>query len=458
MPTGVGEPAANSTLFAKMNAAFGTTANWKAKFQSYFALWSQVANITYSEVTDDGLAMPSNAGRNTAPIRGDIRIGMHPIDGGFNILAYNYSPNSGDMILDADDTAFFNTSSSNFRRFRNTVMHEHGHGIGFAHVDPLDNTKLMEAFLNENFDGPQDDDIRGAQRNYGDPMENNDTAATAKSLGVVSGTRTILNLSTDASGDQDWFSIDNPTGTRLTVTVTPIGATYQEGPQGGATANINTKTINNLNIEVYAMNGTTLLGSSATQPAGTAEVLNKVPLTNSGGKTYIKILNAAAGVVDDVQRYTLAITTEDVIVSGVVNLQEAENKIVSITFIFRPLPNGTAFTRTATLSSLGNFTLNNIPPANYNVAVKGSKWLQKVVPNVNTTTNDYVGFIANLLAGDIEEDNSCDVIDLGAFIAAFGTVLGDANYDARADLTNDNSVDVLDFSLLVDNFGKLGDD
>ncbi len=56
--------------------------------------------------------------------------------------------------------------------------------------------------------------------------------------------------------------------------------------------------------------------------------------------------------------------------------------------------------------------------------------------------------------GDINGDNSVDVIDLLYLADAFGRVTGDANYDAACDINGDGSVDVVDLLILLDNWGK----
>jgi hypothetical protein len=44
-------------------------------------------------------------------------------------------------------------------------------------------------------------------------------------------------------------------------------------------------------------------------------------------------------------------------------------------------------------------------------------------------------------------------VDLLFLVDAFGSVLGDANYDPACDFNSDDSVDVVDLLMLVDNFG-----
>ena len=57
------------------------------------------------------------------------------------------------------------------------------------------------------------------------------------------------------------------------------------------------------------------------------------------------------------------------------------------------------------------------------------------------------------LPGDIDGDGHVDVVDLLLLVDAFGSVTGDANYDARCDFNHDGSVDVVDLLDLVYNFG-----
>jgi hypothetical protein len=315
--SGNGDAVAPSNLFATLNPRFGgNPENWKAQFRACFARWSQVSGVRYVEVSDDGAAFPGSTGRNTAPIRGDVRISMKPIDGLNGILAYNYYPDTGDMVLDSGDANSFDNTPNNYRFLRNTVMHEHGHGGGLGHVTPTNGTKLMEAFLNTGFDGPQDDDMRGMQRNYGDPEENDDTLATAKLIGPLTVTTAYSNLSTNASGDEDWYRLSFQPGQIVSLSVAPVGGAYTIGNQGGpAPVAIDTRIINNLNLEVYAANGTTLIASANTQPAGQTETTTNLDLTPlaAGGWCYLRIRNAT-GAVDNVQRYTLTVNVPGIYV------------------------------------------------------------------------------------------------------------------------------------------------
>jgi hypothetical protein len=60
---------------------------------------------------------------------------------------------------------------------------------------------------------------------------------------------------------------------------------------------------------------------------------------------------------------------------------------------------------------------------------------------------------SGFLVGDINGDGVVDVSDLLRFALAWGSSVGDPNYDADCDLNHDNTVDVADLLLLAGNFG-----
>src|SRR5262249_4111143 len=145
------------------------------------------------------------------------RISMHNIDGANGILAYCQFPTNGDMVIDSSEN--WNTGGT-FLFLRNVVMHEHGHGIGFAHVCPANQTKLMEPFISVAYDGPEQDGLRGVAVQYGDIYEPNNSPAQAFDLGTLaSGSSTTLgnvpspNVANGSvacisnSGDNDYFKL-----------------------------------------------------------------------------------------------------------------------------------------------------------------------------------------------------------------------------------------------------------
>jgi hypothetical protein len=308
VPDGTWADGGSSNLIAVFDAAWGGP-GWMNKVRNAFQRWDDLIGITYVEVSDDGASMPGNAG--VLGVRGDVRIGGRSIDGPSNVLAYNYYPNGGDMVLDTDDVAFYSNPAGNYGNLKNVVCHEHGHGMGLGHVIPEDCTKLMEAYQcgSSAFVGPQDDDIRGGMRNYGDPFENNDTNATPTALGTVTDTLVIENLSIDnGTTDIDWYLV-NFTSTGITIEVDPIGSGYLLGQDGGDVSWVATDSISDPDIELYNAAGTVLLASATSAGLGETEVLST---TVAAPGNYQILVYRKAGTGSGVQRYTMTAYYDDV--------------------------------------------------------------------------------------------------------------------------------------------------
>jgi hypothetical protein len=306
VPDGTWADGGSSDLIAVFTAAWGSD-GWVSKIRDAFGRWAAVTGITYIEVSDDGADMPDNPG--ALGLRGDVRIGGRSIDGPSNVLAYNYYPDIGDMVLDTDDVNFYHNPVKNYANLKNVVMHEHGHGMGLGHSIPNDCTKLMEAYQcgAGAFVGAQDDDIRGGMRNYGDPYENNDSNAEPTDLGTITDSLIVENLSIDnGTNDVDWYLV-TLTNTSIRIEVDPIGSTYLLGNEGGSTSWVTTDSISDPDIELYNAAGTTLLASATSGGMRETEVLtHTVP---SAGAYQIQVYRKA-GTGNNVQRYTMSIYSE----------------------------------------------------------------------------------------------------------------------------------------------------
>ncbi|MCK5943042.1 MAG: matrixin family metalloprotease [Planctomycetes bacterium] len=309
IPSGVGEPAAGSNMFAVLNSAFGSATTWQNVIHSAFDRWSELSGVTYVyEPNDDG-ATHGNAG-GFAGVRGDVRIGMKFIDGGNNILAYNAYPNDGDMVLDSADSGFFANASQNYRRFFNVLTHEQGHGLGIAHVCPINNTKLMEPLVSTFYSGPQFDDILSSQRLYGDHLEPNDTIADASDLGQLpNGTTDVTNVCIDGTSDLDQYKFSVPSSKLATISVVPVGSAYLEGPQVGNCStgtSFNPSQLRNLNVFLFNGAGNQLLTFAATAGVGQTETIPSYAL--AGGSYSIRV---TASGVDTIQPYRLELDIVD---------------------------------------------------------------------------------------------------------------------------------------------------
>ncbi|MFK7739088.1 MAG: matrixin family metalloprotease [Planctomycetota bacterium] len=312
VPSAVGQPTAPSNLFASFNGAFPSQQIWQQRIGDALERWGQLVGITFVlEPTDDGAPFANALG--VAGVRGDVRIAGVNIDGGSNVLAYNYFPDNGDMVLDTADTGFYANANNNYIRLFNVIAHEHGHGMGIAHVCPTDNSKLMEPFINVNFSGPQYDDILTGQRLYGDASEPNDSAAQATNLGtLVDGTDTTTLVSIDGGGDQDYFQFTVASAKQVDVTVRPSGMPYLEGDQnanGSCQAGVlfDPTVLRDLNVEVLAADGTTVLSTGNSAPAGAPETAPSA-LLPTAGDYYVRV---SGGPIDQVQLYEL-----EIVISG----------------------------------------------------------------------------------------------------------------------------------------------
>jgi hypothetical protein len=380
---GIG-PAGPSNFVARMNSIHGSQAVWQPIIQQVFDRWHALTGVSYVfQPTDDGAAFPDSPG--VLGVRGDVRIGGRNIDGNSGILAFNFFPDFGDMVVDTNDSFFTNTSNNNIRT-RNVMAHEHGHGLGFSHVCPVNQTKLMEPFLSLAFDGPQHDDTLAGQRGYGDTRENNDTALTGTDLGTLSnGTTTVNDIGADDDSDQDFYRFTVGPGKKATITVTPVGFTYLEGPQNSngtcsAGTTVNSLDDNDLGVELRDATGVTILASANSNPAGVAETLSNVPLV--AGTSVIRVFPGGANTV---QLYRLqvtiannnpAITIGDAVVTegdaGAVNaafpvsLSGPTSDVITVSFA---TADGTAAAGTDYLTTLGTLTFTPGGATTQNIAV-----------------------------------------------------------------------------------------
>ncbi len=97
----------------------------------------------------------------------------------------------------------------------------------------------------------------------------------------------------------------------------------------------------------------------------------------------------------------------------------------------------------------------NVPAGVYDVAIRGTHWLQRVVAGVSLPE----GVVdVTLFNGDIDGDNEVTLFDFGALVRAFGSVPGDERWNPSADLDGDGEVTLFDFGILVRNFGRVGEE
>ena len=299
------EVSSNNELRSRLAEIYGGSSTGPASEQPWFpdiesAFQDLSANTGLAfvyEPNDDGAAL-SSANRGILGVRGDIRIAGHPLDGNSNVLAYNFFPDLGDMVIDTSDSFFSNTSSNSIR-LRNVLEHEVGHGLGLAHVCPIDNSKLMEPFINLSFEGLQFDDIYSLQRNYGDIMEKhdasltNDSFANAAPLTISSGgTATFGPLSIDDNSDIDFYAFQVTAGESITATITPTSNTYLEGSQnndGSCSVGVlfDSATLHDLSLTLFDPNQNQLATASS-KSLGEEETINPI-IAPTTGTYYLQV-------------------------------------------------------------------------------------------------------------------------------------------------------------------------
>lgn len=327
-----GRPIGANDLNARLEETFGAEDldEGREYIRQALAGFEKYSGLRYDEVADDNSPMSTDSARSAG--RGDIRVG------GFgnpcNCAAYNGFPSGigiatvggGDMCIKTDlfTPTQFQSPENNYRWLRNVVAHEHGHGVGNIHSIPCDGTKAMEPFVNLGFDMLQTDDRRAIARSYGDRFAGNHSPDAAKDLGVLDAGNTptsviLRHLSLNGSAgagntDEDWFRV-TLIGTRdLIVSAAPAGGSYSAGQQvtscGGTALLINATAAGNIEILLYASNGTTILQTVNATPHGQAETLTRNDL--APGAYYIRVRDRGFNtpVNQYVQQYSLIVRVD----------------------------------------------------------------------------------------------------------------------------------------------------
>ncbi|MEM6798703.1 MAG: matrixin family metalloprotease [Planctomycetota bacterium] len=321
-----------SSLIASLDAQFGsgrggsdlTQRPWFTLFEQSFDRIAELAGVTYVYEPND-TTQTHGTGSGVLGLRGDVRIGGIGMDGSGGTLAYNYFPSGGaDMAIDVNDIAgFFANSSNNYRRLRNTIMHEAIHGLGLDHSSSNNAAFLMEASINTSFDGPQHDDLRGLHWMYGDVLEKaptgrNETQATATVLGeltpavgltigaggsgtVVGGSETDF-VSVSNENDTDFFAFTVSEPASITATMTPRGANFNQTTQPFVTTETS-----DLSLALFGPSGASPIAASTGGAAGVTETINGLLITEPG--TYYARIDSASSASGQVtQFYQLDLT------------------------------------------------------------------------------------------------------------------------------------------------------
>lgn len=91
------------------------------------------------------------------------------------------------------------------------------------------------------------------------------------------------------------------------------------------------------------------------------------------------------------------------------------------------------------------------------ITAKVSHWLAKSSGPVNLTLGENTEFTAELINGDIDNNNEVGPSDFSRLAIAFGTTDGDDLWSPSADLDGDGEIGPGDFGILAASFGNSGD-
>jgi hypothetical protein len=435
--------AGNSTLFATMDAQFGgNRALWISKIEQAFNRWGALTGVNYVRVRsgtndwDDGASWGTSGNTTT---RGDVRIGMRDFGSQFGVLAFNSFPNSGDMVLDSREN--WASSANDYRFMRNILMHEHGHGLGLAHVCPQINTKLMEPSLATNFDGPQQDDIRAVQALYGDINEPNNTLGTPTPLASMNvpasqiiGTVPSPNVTSASTvsihnnGDEDWYSVTFNGRGLLNVTLSPVGSVYDSGVQTQACdtgTSLDSRLQADLGFHVRNVSNSTIFSGNL-QPVGTAESVTGV-LVGPGMSLRLRVFETGSPTQSQAYRMTLA--TLALGSSSATTLTRRDG----INLTWPTITNGTATIRRNTVDDVNSAQIVGTTPASTFLDAAASAGVNYFywIDVLQTPNNESVR-----VAGPLSGIRRCG--------ADFGSVGGAASPD--------NLLDNNDFIVFIDQF------
>lgn len=129
----------------------------------------------------------------------------------------------------------------------------------------------------------------------------------------------------------------------------------------------------------------------------------------------------------------------------------------SATVEFRRLDGSLAYSEVASITTTGQFVVSSpVERGVYDVAIKVSHWLRKVVP-VDTGEGNVSGLSFRLLNGDADEDNEVGIGDYAVLSGSYGTSRGDTEFVGNADFNGDDAVDIADYAILSENYGRAGD-
>jgi len=127
---------------------------------------------------------------------------------------------------------------------------------------------------------------------------------------------------------------------------------------------------------------------------------------------------------------------------------------VTLSYPGNPMP---ALVFPAVADTFGTFTVPLVLTDTFDVRVRDLHSLLNVKRDVDIYWGVPPVAMGELVEGDCNGDNSVNVSDLVILANAYDAIVGDPNWDPRADLDNDGAIDVSDLVLMAANYDLSGD-
>ncbi|MGP0064101.1 MAG: Ig-like domain-containing protein [Isosphaeraceae bacterium] len=231
VPDGTNLGGVTSNLQSTFNSNPNLVNRWENTILQAAQVWAQQTNINFEVVPDDGEPTGAGADQEGDPNFGDIRIGGYNFGSGNSTLAYTTYPPSANNFSIAGDIDFntgmpFNIGST-YDLFT-VAAHEVGHALGLG--ESTVNSVMYPVYEGVR-SGLASDDIAGIRSIYSAGLPRttdaylglNLTELTAanldSSINLSSLTALAYNLDIATAGQSEFFSVDVPSGTSGTFSV-----------------------------------------------------------------------------------------------------------------------------------------------------------------------------------------------------------------------------------------------
>lgn len=176
----------------------------------------------------------------------------------------------------------------------------------------------------------------------------------------------------------------------------------------------------------------------------------------SGGGRTTRVALGTNPLDVDLQDASVTITASSATLNGSLSVDvRAEYTDVATVKFYEVGTTNLVFSTVANVDAAGNFTVGDLTPGTYSVAVKTATTLQ-VIQNTTLSSGANAVDFGQLQSGDANNDNYVDLADFSLLSDAFLLLPGEPGYDTATDFNKDGIVDLIDFSILSTNFGRIG--